>query len=302
VKKLLVLILALVMVVSTAAVSMAAVGIGGNLRVRFESTEDDNYFSFDRLALSIGGDLSANNGFKSELQVRDVNKAYDLRLDHAYYYQKNLFTTDELHVGFLPLAWHADKSATIKGSLGGEIKPGNSLGFKYGIKAGAYSLTAYVVNAANGNKGRDTLKDSTTGFDLGVRGTISPIDGLTLGLGVVQDVKDEDADDSDLDLVVDAVYTWGDLGLYAEFISVEETRNGEAGESNSGFYLEGNYALTDKLSAYLGMTAAEDLVGKDKDRIVAGAKYKIAPATALQGEVVNCDDENNITLRLRVDF
>ena len=104
-KKLLVLILALVMVVSTAAVSMAAVGIGGNLRVRFESTEDDNYFSFDRLALSIGGDLSANNGFKSELQVRDVNKAYDLRLDHAYYYQKNLFTP--MNCTLAPAAWHA---------------------------------------------------------------------------------------------------------------------------------------------------------------------------------------------------
>ena len=303
-KKLLVLILALAMVVSTAAVSMAAVGIGGNLRVRFENTEDDNYFSFDRLALSIGGDLSANNGFKSELQVRDVDKAFDLRLDHAYYYQKNLFTTDELHVGFLPIDWHADKSVTIKGSLAGEIKPGNSLGLKYGIKAGAYSITAYAVNAANGNKGRDTneIKAQTTGYDLGLRGTISPIDGLTLGLGVVQDVKDEDADNSDLDLVVDAVYSWRDLGLYAEYVSVEETLNGKAGESNSGFYLEGNYALTDKLSAYVGMTSAEDLVGKDQDRIVAGAKYQIAPATALQGEVVNCDDENNITLRLRVDF
>ena len=117
---------------------------------------------------------------------------------------------------------------------------------------------------------------------------------------MVQDVKDEDADDSDLDLVVDAVYTW-ETWAYMLSLSPLKTER-RSGESNSGFYLEGNYALTDKLSAYLGMTAAEDLVGKDKDRIVAGAKYKIAPATALQGEVVNCDDENNITLRLRVDF
>ncbi|HEY8344599.1 MAG TPA: hypothetical protein VIL66_05310 [Bacillota bacterium] len=297
-KKLLVLIVALVMVVSTAAVSMAAVDIGGNLRVRFESTKNDNYFSFDRLALSIGGDLSDNNGFKSELQVRDVNQVADFRLDHAYYYQKNLFTTDELHVGFLPLDWHADKSVTIKGSLGGDIKPGNSLGLKYGVKAGAYSLTAYVVNAANGNRGRDN--NPTTGYDLGVRGTISPIDGLTVGLGVVQDVVNKDAKDSNLDLVVDAVYAWGDLGLYTEFISQKKTIGGKDGGNETGFYFEGTYALTEKLLAYAGMASGKDL-GKD-DRIVAGARYKIAPATALQGEIVNCDDVNNITLRLRVDF
>lgn len=296
-KKLVVLILSLVMVVSTAAVTMAGVGIGGNVRVFFNSNEDDNYFSFDRLALSIGGDLSANNGFKSELQVRDVNKALDVRLDHAYYYQKNLFTTDELNVGYLPISWHADKSVTLKGSLGGELKPANSIGVKYAHNANAYSITGYIVNAENGEN-IDARK--TTGYDFGVRGVISPLNDLTIGIGVVKDVKDEDAETSDLDLVFDAFYSIGDLGLYAEFISIENTVNGESGDSNSGYYLEGNYAFTDKLSAYAGMASGEDL-GK-KDRIVAGAKYMIAPATALQGELLNEDDVNSISLRLRVDF
>jgi|SRR5690554_2834900 len=297
-KKLLVLTLALAMVLAMATVSMAAVGLGGNLRVFFNSDEDDNYFSFDRLAISLGGDLSANNGFKSELQLRDVGQAFDVRLDHAYYYQKNLFATDELNAGYMPLSWHADKSATIAGSLGSDFRPGNSIGLKYTYFADAFSITGYVLNAENGEK----APVNTTGYDLGARVAANLIDNLTVGFGVVNNVIDEDADTSDLDLVLDAVYTYGDLGLYAEFVSQTKTVAGEDGDAENGFYLEGSYALNDKLSAYAGLTAAEDLLGEDQDRIVAGAKWQFAPATALQGELVNCNDETSIGLRLRVDF
>lgn len=120
-KKFVVLILSLAMIVSTAAVAMAEVEVGGDLRVLYNVTEETNNFNFHRLALVFKSAISENNGFTSEVQFRQVAKAENILLDKAYYYQTDIFGADELNIGYLPASWHGENTITIYSSLGDHI-------------------------------------------------------------------------------------------------------------------------------------------------------------------------------------
>ena len=297
-----IIILSLAILVMLPTAAMAETEIGGNLRIRFNTSEadDSTTFEFDRLALKFSSALSDINGFKSEVQFRKPAKNNtsdgDIRVDNAYYYQKNIFTTDELNIGHIPITWHADKSITILGSLGSDLKPGNSVGIKYIFKGDNFSITGNVLNADNEKK----RNANTTGYDLGARGEFSPMDGLTIGTGICNNVINADNDTSTLGIVVDGLYSLGALGLYGEFVSMKATVSDESENAENGFYIEGNYTLTDKFTAYAGISIAEDLID---DRTVIGGKYQLAPGTALQGEFVDREEGDwDFNLRLRLDF
>jgi hypothetical protein len=80
-KKTLSLVLSLILLVSLASLSFAAVTFGGNLRVWYQATTDEsnttttqyaNGFRFDRLALTVASDLSPIDGFKGEVQFKTL--------------------------------------------------------------------------------------------------------------------------------------------------------------------------------------------------------------------------------------
>lgn len=152
------------------------------------------------------------------------------------------------------------------------------------------------MNAANA----ENNNDGTDGYDYGLRVSLLPFEGWSLGFGVGQNTTSQKAETFDLNTVADVYYTCGNLGLYVEYISIVKTVDGVSGDNNSGLYFEGSYIINDRITAYAGMTAAEDLI--TSNRIVVGGKYKLAEKTTFQGEYVSLDEEWKFDLRLKLDF
>jgi hypothetical protein len=115
-KKMLSLILSLVLMLSFVSISYAAVTIGGNLRLWYQTADDETVstnsdistFRFDRLNLTIKADISETSGIDGTIGFFQIGKNsstnVDIRVLNAYFYQRALFADDdELDFGYFKL-------------------------------------------------------------------------------------------------------------------------------------------------------------------------------------------------------
>jgi hypothetical protein len=342
-KRLLSLLLSLVLLVSFASLSFAAVTVGGNLRVWYQNTSDENDttsatatpsskdsqdsngFRFDRLALTFASELSAVDGFKGEVQFRQTRSKNenDIRVDNAYYYQKGMFfENDEMDIGYIQqLPFKGSYNAIVFEDLANAIiKDTNSVGIKYSNKiTPQFDFSLALLNAKNQYSKSDYTYE---GFDYGVRMNYAVIPQLKIGLAYVDDVTD--SDNYKTAYLVDATYDIGSFRAYVEYVSSTITAAGKDTDLDPATYLELSYKVNDPLSLYIGGTSG---LGTDKKSfnktfpfkftdadadfqaldnwMVVGAKYQLAPSTALQAEYVSVDgdkDQTAAAVRLMVSF
>lgn len=345
-KRLLSLLLSLVLLASFASLSFAAVTVGGNLRVWYQATSDEtdttnkssDTFRFDRLALTFASELSAVDGFKGEVQLRqprnDANSGTstsakfgtDIRVDNAYYYQKGMFfEDDEMDIGYIQqLPFKGAYNAIVLESLANAvIKDSNSTGIKYSNKiTPQFDFALAVLSAKNQYNKDDTTYD---GYDYGIRFNYAPISQLKIGMGYVKDIG-SGKDTYKTIYAVDATYNAGPFGAYAEYLSGTSTSTGTDTDLDAATYLELSYKVMDPLTLYVGGTSGLDstkatsfgnafgykFTDADSDFqaknnwMVIGAKYQLAPNTALQAEYVSVDNDNAdqtaAAVRLMVSF
>jgi len=341
-KKTLSLVLALILMVSFVSISNAAVTVGGNLRVWYQTTSDENdttnadsedsdTFRFDRLALTFASELSAENGFKGEIQFRQPRNdqkdsdsfGTDIRVDNAYYYQKAMFFGgDEMDIGYIQqLPFKGGYNAMVLESLAHTVvKDTNSVGIKYSNKISSrFDIALALLNSKNQYSKDDS---SYEGFDYGVRMNYAPISGLKIGLAYVDDVTNDD--NYKTAYVVDATYTHGSFGAFVEYLTASNTAGGTTTDLDPATYLELSYKVADPLIFYVGGTAGLGTDAKSLNRTFAytfidadanfraldnwmlfGCKYQLAPNTTLQAEYVSVDGDKtqNVTaVRMIVSF
>jgi hypothetical protein len=314
-KRFLSLLISIVLLLSFTAVATAASAeVTGNVRVWYKVTSDTNYFWFDRLALTFKESLSENHGFRGDLLFKQVDKnsqtSGDIRVTAVYFYQKNLLGNDELNIGYFDIPFYSDKtvalnataglSSTIYGSYSyNYLWPKQSLGLKYDYKADSFEVIAALTNAANLKNDNATV----TGYDYAVRGLFTPITGLTFGLSYAKDVTDSAADNYNQDVVVDANFVTGPLGIFVEYDNQTPYSGGSTGTAKTGIYFEGTYKISDSFTAYIGGSpSAQDFTGNNSFYL-AGGKYQLAPKATLQGEyLIPSGNSGSLNFRLKVDF
>jgi hypothetical protein len=341
-KKTLSLVLALILMMSFVSISNAAVTVGGNLRVWYQTTSDENdttnadskdsdTFRFDRLALTFASELSAVDGFKGELQIRQPRNDHkdsnsfgtDIRVDNAYYYQKAMFFEgDEMDIGYIQqLPFKGGYNAIVLESLANTIiKDTNSVGIKYSNKISSqFDIALALLNSKNQYNKDDSNYE---GFDYGVRMNYAPISGLKIGLAYVDDVTNDD--NYKTAYVVDATYTNGPFGAFVEYVSASTTASGKTTDLDPATYVELSYKVADPLTLYVGSTAGLGTDAKSLNKgfsykftdadsdftaldnwMLFGCKYQLAPNTALQAEYVSVDGDKtqNVTaVRMIVSF
>ncbi len=326
-KRLLSLVLSLVLLVSVVSMSFAAVTVGGNLRVWYQSYKDETNtanenivgFTFDRLALTFASELSAVDGFKGEVQFRkpknDADVAStsttgkygtDIRVDNAYYYQKAfLLPTDEFDIGYIKAipfnngAYNVITLDTIANTLD---KDTNSVGVKYAAAFGPFDFAVALVSANN-----QFATSNDGGTDYGVRVNYAVIPGLKIGAGYLYDKSASAQDTYNTSTVFDVTYAIGRLGTFVEYASYKPTTNSVDGDALNGVYGEINFKVADPLTVYVAREISlsddgnlitskisyTDASGKKNSTLdnwtTVGAKYMMAPNTYLQGEFVSID-------------
>jgi hypothetical protein len=292
-KKMLVLILTLVLLVSFASLSFAAVTVGGNLRVWYLSSKDEaslagstmtegNGFKFDRLALTFASELSTVDGFKGEVQFRkpvnDATNGSDLRVDNAYYYQKGMFfESDEMDIGYiqqLPFKGGPYNAILIDSLANTVIKDTNSLGVKYSNKINQqFDFALAVLNGKNKAATDDT--DYEGKLDYGFRLNYAPISQMKVGLAYVNDCQyTASVDTSKQVYVVDAVYANGPFGAYVECLSGSRKNGNNDVDIDPATYLELSYKVADPLTVYAGGTTGLDK--NETTSITYASTYKIS--------------------------
>ncbi len=286
-KRLLSLVLSLVLLVSLASMSFAAVTVGGNLRVWYQSykneanttNEEITGFTFDRLALTFASELSAVDGFKGEIQFRQPRNdtstgstyaapkyGVDIRIDNAYYYQKAaLLPADEFDIGYIKAvpfnngAYNVITLDTIANSLD---KNTNSVGVKYADTIGALDFALALVSANN-----QYAYSNDGGMDYGLRVNYAVLPSLKLGAGYLYDKgltgKKATTDDSyTTSSVIDVTYNIGPFGTFIEYVSSKSTTNSVDGKTLKGIYGEVNYKIANPLTVYV---AHEISMSDEKD-------------------------------------
>lgn len=293
-----------VFILMTTVTPALALDFGGNLRVWYKVNEDQDYFFFDQLDLTLRAPISEDNGFKGEIKFLKVDKndhdSADIRLVAAYYYQTNLWVKDELDIGYFNIPFYSDRYITLTNSLSYNYAwPKQSLGVKYGFDWDKFQTTMAVTNAHN-------LKNDNgpnSGYDFAFRTVFKPIDELTLGLGYANDKINTVTNSKNQDFVVDAAFTKGPYGVFAEYVWQKPTVNGAKQDEKTGGYLEGTYQFNERLTGYVGTTiSADDFTS---DYYLLGAKFLLAKKTTLQAEFKQLDDADDtwsFNVRLKVDF
>lgn len=290
------MILGLILLLSPGTVSWAAVDVGGNLRVWYKNGPDDtNTFFFDRLALKFNSSFTDSCGIKSEIRFKPSD---GLKLEDAYYYQRNLLGEDEFDAGLIDIPAYNDQYLALNDTLGKNKSPGNSVGIKYRIETEVIDFSLALANANNESKANtDTIK----GLDYGARISWKAVEGLVLSAAYDSDVYDND-NHSNTTLLVDAVYNLQSFGFYTEYVAYNPNSSG----NRTGFYLEPSYAVNDQWILYAGTTlGAKDGRIAASDYQLGGVIFKIAPKTALQLEYLSYNEptsEKYWNLRLKVDF
>ncbi len=328
-----VLTLTLILMISFASASYAAVTVGGNLRVWYQATNDANdaadsssdTFRFELLALTLASELSGVNGFKGEIQFRGLRSANenDLRIDNAYYYQKGIFfKSDELDIGYIQqLPFKGAYNAVLLGSLANSvIKDTNSLGLKYAGKASQqFDFALALLSSKN-----QYSKDDTTyeGFDYGLRLNYTPISPLKIGLAYVNDAVNNA--NYKTAYVVDATYNAGPFGAYLEYLSGSKVAAGATTVLDPAIYLELSYKAADPVTIYAGVTTGLGTAATSANQTfsysfvdadnnfkplsnwaVLGCKYGLAAKTTLQAEYIAVSgdlSQSAAAVRLLVNF
>lgn len=295
-KKLPITLLVFVAVMLAAVPSRAALVDGGDLKVRFNIDADNSGFSFESLTLNLNADFAAKDGIKGELKFgsRGVDTI-------AYYYINDVIRKDEINIGRFYVDWASASSATLNGSLaqklqwqGGAPAPFDSgfnkgIGIKYKTGFEKFSLAASVTNA-----------DSGDGTDLAGRASFPLNPDLQIGVGVASINRARGTNANDFALVLDAGYRTGPLHLLGEVVSINSRRGNDSRTGTDfGFYAEAGYELAKDSLLYGGFYGADALTD---DLLVVGYKTKITPHAAIQGEILNTQDNWNLTLGLNVNF
>jgi hypothetical protein len=257
--------------------SFAAVTLGGNMRVWYESSTNtgqaDKYaadFRFDRLAFTFASDLTAVDGLKGEVQFRSLrsdtstaagNGASDsvIRIDNATYYHKALFLdSDEFDAGViqqLPFRNTAYNGVLLESLANKLVKDTNSVGIKYAGAIDQFDFAFALVDSANQ---WDVAQDGTTqaaGLDYGFRVGFAPMNNLKIGLGYINDYTNMAVATSvqrKTAYVVDANGNFGPFGAYAEYLSVTPQVNGSNLDTGNGLYTEASYKVSDPFTVYVG--------------------------------------------------
>lgn len=304
-KRLLVFLVTIILILSTTSVALAVVEVGGDARFWFESNIDGNdtsSFVFERFAVFMNADFSENNGFKSE--IRFFNTGINNAVEHAYYYQKNLFTTDELNIGFLPLyQYYNQNTISLVGNLAYRISPPNtSPGVKYSLKSDKLEACFAILNANDQDFQNDA---NVNGYEQLLRIVFQPSNNLTVGAGYLNDkgcVGNTNNNGQDTFLTLDLTYQINPFSLYMEYDS--ETPYGASAQS--GIYFEGTYKLKDNLIGYLGGTSASKSSGLlPSEYFCVGVKTQMATQTELQAEYLiyqDTADNNSLNVRLKLSF
>ena len=235
-KKLCVLVLAVVLVLSLASFADAAVTVGGELRTWYESThtasQDLNTFKLDRLNLDVNADITPTMGFKSEIMILGVGKndatvtgsasatpddngnypfsttaTSTLQVDFGYYYQQNvIFTGDEVDFGVFGYANALPfKNGYGYGKwdtgLGDGLKIGPTVGGRYFIRKSVFDIGFGVGDAKTLAASDDADSTGATkydeGFDYSARINFTPVQGLKFGLGGEHVVNTKYLNDAD---------------------------------------------------------------------------------------------------------
>lgn len=306
-KKFYVLLVAMVLLLTVSAASVAAVDLGGNLRVWYKSNlgGDTGGFYFDRLALKVSASVNENNGFKSELRFGYKGNLLDMAYDQVYFYQKNLFTAgDELNVGYIFLPYYNDKYMSLVESLGknkGGVK--NSTGLKYNLKMEGFEGCLAVTNWKNSSDTASLGSGEGTGLDEALRVSFKVMDGLNIGVGYVNDATVSGGTTTTTGrMVADVLFSMDPFTVFFEYVNV--SLNG--GTAQSGMYLEPSFKLSDEITVYFaGTLASKDSGLQSSEYFAGGAKFMVAPKTALQAEYLSYPDSassNSFNVRLRLDF
>jgi hypothetical protein len=306
-KKFYVLLVAMILLVTVSAVSMAAVDLGGNVRIWYKSNlgGDTGDFYFDRLALKVGASISDNNGFKSELRFGYKGDLLNMAYDQIYYYQKNLFTAgDELNAGYVFLPYYNDKYISLVESLAknkGSVK--NSTGLRYILKVDGFEGSLAVANWKNSSDTASLASGEGTGLDEALRVSFKVMDGLNIGAGYINDTAvSGGATTSTGRMVADVLFTMDPFTVFFEYVNV----NPNGGSARSGMYLEPSFTLSDNITVYLaGTLASKDSGLQSSEYMAGGVKFMVAPKTAIQAEYLSYPDNNSansLNVRLRADF
>jgi len=278
-KKLLILVLAIVLVLSVVTFASAAVTIGGNFRAWWQtqqtSTQYTNEFKFDRVGINVNADNGNGVGFISNIEFRQIrldkdastgstsngiSNGPDIRVDVAQFYKKNLFATgDQLSVGeFDPAPFKNGYSNVMTvGGLGDGLKMGNYFGAAYYYNQPTFAFAFSVMNATGGtatnmNPYATGAVGESAGYNYSLRVDFMPITGLKAGFGY-EKVNNESTnpvviaanENYNTNWIVDASYMNKDVpysGLI-EYASVSPTVSGLSQDTLTGIYVEGGYKI-----------------------------------------------------------
>jgi hypothetical protein len=311
------------------SISFGAVTFGGNLRVWYQSADDEtlaansanNTFRFDYLALIANADLSPTSGISSEVRFYQVDRntvntsgskatgSTDIRLNTVYYYQKELFfKNDEFDLGYIKLPFYNDTyKGLFVGSLAYNGRPKNDVGVSYSGKINTFIYALALANAAN--QANYNSPPDTDGIDATFRLSYAPIQQIKIGLGFADDVTN--SSNSTSRSVLDATFAIGPFGIFAEYVEVTP----QSKDTLTGAYYEGSYQISDPFAVYAGR-AVSTSDGGDNGRnltnyvnasilggsggnsfiltdnwTVVGIKYQAASKITLQGEFLQQDSE-----------
>jgi hypothetical protein len=285
-KRLLSLVLSLVLLVSVASMSFAAVTLtGGQIRLWNENVTDNgnhlnlSTFFFDRLNLDFKADFGDNTGVLAEARLANLGNGSTpatatTRADYAYYYHKNLFTNgDEFDFGaFDPMPFkNGFGNALLNGGFGDMLKLNTDLGVMYSITDPVYTIAFGISDAAQNAPNNPAMWNNNTivspqGYNYSFRFNYLPIAGLKVGLGYEHVVTFADAraadggsipgsalndaaNNYDNRMIVDASYNNKDVPYVGmiEYAQINPTRSGTSYDALNGVYAEGGY----KMGAFL---------------------------------------------------
>jgi hypothetical protein len=332
-KKALILVLSLLFTLSFVSMSYAAVTMGGNLRVWYQSTKDENGavdnitesangFRFDRLAVSLVSDLSDVDGIKGEVQFRTIrasDKTSDsgfLRVNSAYYYRKTLFmSSDEFDAGVidqLPFKSSGYNAVLLESFANNLVKNSNSVGIKYASKISSFDFALAIVNSNNQAIVNTASTNEGDGLDYGLRFNYAPVSNFKVGCGYIDDYTNKENDKKAY--VVDINGSLGAFGGYVEYVSVTPKDQ----DNGTGIYGEVSYKVATPLSFYIGRAvktsdaniySSSYLGGFDfydaagnatsykypvaDNWSLLGVKYQLTPKAALQGEYIVINTDND---------
>lgn len=278
-KKLLILALAATFLLSLAATASAAISVRGELRLWWESVQNDylqynsssgryssqstdkNSLIFDRLAVRVKADYSQESGIDSMFSLRTLRSNTDnasdayIRTDIAYYYQKNLLTKGDIfRAGILDAEFPFHNGyynhQTLRG-FSDSLRIGQAVGMAYYIEKPVWGFGMGIANAKTGYKQNDWNMDED--YTWSSRVNYMPLKGLKAGVGYAHEKASNN-------LVVDVSYENPTVPLSGriEYASATPTDASLTGSTDplTGIFAEAGYDIRKNTRVYAGRAEA----------------------------------------------